>query len=412
MKENETNSNNKNLENKESTNNNNNNEAKIFSEQNNESNKNININLKAEQNKNDSSIEDINLDDLDKEEQEEEKEQENIKEENINENLNKIKEIKNDIINNNNNNNDINKKEEEDKEKEIDENIEVVEENKNDIENQEVKYGFNGEKTASNDQINSAQAQTQNERYSLEENIYDNLRLTKSLGGEYLHQNMEKFDIEYMCRCLSLAIMKLLESGKGKQHITDLMDKENEKFEFFNNFFNTNYNIISDFFGRNKNNNETNDNNIENKMSNLEKLEIEQNKVINDNENINLLKHLKKDIDEKLIKDQEIKNKQYKLKNNLADIEKDIKFIDEFFSMNRQRTKNYKGLTDKTKNIMSKELSYINEVDSEANNTKTASMISNIVEKNNNNLSKQSKEEEKKEIENYYYFFLQYYLSY
>ena len=26
-----------------------------------------------------------------------------------------------------------------------------------------------------------------------------------------LHQNMEKFDIEYMCRCLSLAIMKLLE---------------------------------------------------------------------------------------------------------------------------------------------------------------------------------------------------------
>ena len=401
MKENETNSNNKNFENKESTNNNNNNEAKIFSEQNNESNKNININLKAEQNKNDSSIEDINLDDLDKEEQEEEKEQENIKEENINENLNKIKEIKNDIINNNNNNNDINKKEEEDKEKEIDENIEVVDENKNDIENQEVKYGFNGEKTASNDQINSAQAQTQNERYSLEENIYDNLRLTKSLGGEYLHQNMEKFDIEYMCRCLSLAIMKLLESGKGKQHITDLMDKENEKFEFFNNFFNTNYNIISDFFGKNKNNNETNDNNIENKMSNLEKLEIEQNKVINDNENINLLKHLKKDIDEKLIKDQEIKNKQYKLKNNLADIEKDIKFIDEFFSMNRQRTKNYKGLTDKTKNIMSKELSYINEVDSEANNTKTASMISNIVEKNNNNLSKQSKEEEKKEIENY-----------
>ena len=102
-----------------------------------------------------------------------------------------------------------------------------------------------------------------------------------------------------------------------------------------------------------------------------------------------------------MIKDQEIKNKQYKLKNNLADIEKDIKFIDEFFSMNRQRTKNYKGLTDKTKNIMSKELSYINEVDSEANNTKTASMISNIVEKNNNNLSKQSKEEEKKEIENY-----------
>ena len=37
-----------------------------------------------------------------------------------------------------------------------------------------------------------------------------------------------------------------------------------------------------------------------------------------------MVNNLKKDIDEKLIKDQEIKNKQYKLKNNLADIEKDI----------------------------------------------------------------------------------------
>ena len=111
-----------------------------------------------------------------------------------------------------------------------------------------------------------------------------------------------------------------------------------------------------------------------------------------------ILKHLKKDIDDKLIKEQEIKNKQYKLKNNLADIEKDIKFIDEFFSMNRQRTKNYKGLTEKTKNIMCKELSYINEVDSEINNTKTNSMISNNLEKNN--ISKHSiKEEEKKEVE-------------
>ena len=47
---------------------------------------------------------------------------------------------------------------------------------------------------------------------------------------------------------------------------------------------------------------------------------------------------------------------------------------------------------------MCKELSYINEVDSEINNTKTNSMISNNLEKNN--ISKQSvKEEEKKEVE-------------
>ena len=282
----------------------------------------------------------------------------------------------------------------------IDENIEIIEENKKEQENQEIKYGFNGEKSAPSEEPNSQpQAQTQNERYSLEENIYDNLRLTKSGGEEYLHQNMEKFDIEYMCRCLSLAIMKLLESSKGKQHITDIMDKDNEKFEFFNNFFNNNYNLISDFFGKNKNNNDNI--NIDNKISNLEKLELQENKLIDNNDDINFLKHLKKGIDEQLIKEQEIKDRQFKLKNNLADIEKDIKFIDEFFSINRQRTKNYKGLTEKTKNIMCKELSYINEVDSEANNTKTNSMISNI-NNEKNNISKHDKEEEKKDMEENY----------
>ena len=234
----------------------------------------------------------------------------------------------------------------------------------------------------------------------MEENIYDNLRLTKSLGEEYLHQNMDKFDIEYMCRCLSLAIMKLLESSKGKQHITDLMEKDNEKFEFFNNCMNSNFNIITDFFGKKNNseintqNNNENNNNTENKISNLDKLELQENKSINDNEDINFLKHIKKDIDEKLIQEQEIKNRQCKLKNNLVDIEKDIKFIDEFFSIGRKRSKNYKGLTEKTKNIMSKELSYINEVDSEINNTKTNSIISN----ERHNLSKQSNENEKDTI--------------
>ena len=387
---------------KETTNDNisNNNNAKIFSEneQNNDSNSNIdtnNINKKAEENKNDSSIEDINLDDLDKEE--------NIKEE-----IKEIKKQKSDtnIIPNpqeiKNNNKDIQLQKEQVKEKQmdIDENIEIIEENKKEQENQEIKYGFNGEKSAPSEEPNSQpQAQTQNERYSLEENIYDNLRLTKSGGEEYLHQNMEKFDIEYMCRCLSLAIMKLLESSKGKQHITDIMDKDNEKFEFFNNFFNNNYNLISDFFGKNKNNNDNI--NIDNKISNLEKLELQENKLIDNNDDINFLKHLKKGIDEQLIKEQEIKDRQFKLKNNLADIEKDIKFIDEFFSINRQRTKNYKGLTEKTKNIMCKELSYINEVDSEANNTKTNSMISNI-NNEKNNISKHDKEEEKKDMEENY----------
>ena len=394
---------NKNLTKKESTKDNNNNKAKILSEneQNNDSNSNLNtnnINQKAEENKKDSSIEDINLDDLDKEEENTKEEKEdNINQKpevNINNSPQEIKEIKKDI------------QPEKEKEKEIpvdiDENIEIIEENKNETENQEIKYGFNGEKEVASEENNKLKTQGQNERYSLEENIYDNLRLTKSGGEEYLYQNMEKFDIEYMCRCLSLAIMKLLESSKGKQHITDLMDKENEKFEFFNNFFNSNYNIISDFFGKNANTDNNKDNNIDNKMSNLEKLEQQENKPINnDNEDINFLKHLKKNIDEKLIKEQEIKDRQFKLKNNLADIEKDIRFIDEFFSINRQRPKNYKGLTEKTKNIMCKDLSYINEVDSEANNTKTNSMISNI-NNEKNNISKQNIEEEKKDAEENY----------
>ena len=190
---------------------------------------------------------------------------------------------------------------------------------------------------------------------------------------------MEKFDIEYMCRCLSLAIMKLLESSKGKQHITDIMEKENEKFEFFNNLFNSNMNIISDFFGKNKDNNQN-----DQKLSNLEQLEINENKTIDDNNDITFLKHIKKDIDNKLLKEQEIKDKQFKLKNNLADIEKDIKFIDEFFSMGRKKVKNYQNISEKSKNILNKELSYINEVDSENNNTnKTNSTIGNMNDKNN-----------------------------
>lgn len=66
----------------------------------------------------------------------------------------------------------------ESKDKDIDENIEIIEDKKEDSE-PEIKYGFNGEKT----DINNKPQQPQNERYSLEENIYDNLRLTKSSGG-------------------------------------------------------------------------------------------------------------------------------------------------------------------------------------------------------------------------------------
>ena len=335
-----------------------------------------NINKKAEI-KNDSFIEDIILDDDNVNKEDNKKEVVEKKNENIQDNKNEEikKEANVPMTNNILNNNAQNLKES--KDKDIDENIEIIEDKKEDPE-PEIKYGFNGEKT----DINNKPQQPQNERYSLEENIYDNLRLTKSSGGDYLHQNMEKFDIEYMCRCLSLAIMKLLESGKGKQHITDIMEKENEKFEFFNNLFNSNMDIISEFFDKNKDG-QNNDITAQ-KISNLEKLELKENKTVDDNNDITFLKHIKKDIDDKLLKDQEIKNKQFKLKSNLADIEKDIKFIDEFFSMGRKRVKNYQNISEKSKNILNKELSYINEVDSEINNTnKTNSIISNNNDKNN-----------------------------
>ena len=61
-------------------------------------------------------------------------------------------------------------------------------------------------------------------QFSKEQDFYDTLRLNKSADGEYLRQNMEQFDIEYMCRCLGLAIMKHIEEAKDKQHITDLID--------------------------------------------------------------------------------------------------------------------------------------------------------------------------------------------
>ena len=44
--------------------------------------------------------------------------------------------------------------------------------------------------------------------------------------------------------------------------------------------------------------------------------------------------------------------------------ERDIKFIDEFFSM-KKPVRNYQNVSEKSKNILCKELSYIGEVDSE-----------------------------------------------
>ena len=65
------------------------------------------------------------------------------------------------------------------------------------------------------------------------------------------------------------------------------------------------------------------------------------------NDDINALKHFKKENDEILIKEEEEKEKErvkngkgtVKLRTGLGDIEKDIKFINEFFSMNSKNKK-------------------------------------------------------------------------
>lgn len=83
-----------------------------------------------------------------------------------------------------------------------------------------------------------------------------------------------------------------------------------------------------------------------------------------DDDIISFVHHFKHKSDENLIKDAELKGNKSKLHGNLQEIEKDIKFIDEFFSI-KKAVRNYQNVSEKSKNILCKELSYIGEVDSE-----------------------------------------------
>lgn len=214
------------------------------------------------------------------------------------------------------------------------------------------------------------QSEKEAERYrsnqlSKEQEIYENIRLTKSSEGDYLRQNLDQFDIEYMCRCLGLAIMKHIETGKDKQHITDLMDIK-DNFSFFNSLYNSKMDFLFNFFSK--------DNNTQ-QMSNLDRLDLEEHEK-QKKETISFVSHFKQKKDEELLKQTEEKEK-IKFHSNYGDIEKDIKFIDEFFSISNRKVKNYQNLSEKTKNILNKELSYINEVDSEIMNSKLNSSSNN-----------------------------------
>ena len=316
---------------------------------------------------------------------EEEIKNEEIKnEEIINENIEKDENPKNQIQNLNEENNK-NTELEYIKDEEIEENIEKK---TNEIPKR-AKYSLNEnyEREIKNENIE--------EKYTKEQQIYDNIRLTKSSEGDYIHQNTEQFDIEYMCRCLGLAIMKHLENGKGKQHICDLMNLK-ENFSFFNSLYNSNMDFLFNFFDKNKNFSEE-------EISNLDKLE---NKLNNENKNyinnidklfindkpISYVHHFKTKNDDELIKE----SNKSKL-HGIQEIEKDIKFIDEFFSMGKKQMKNYQNISEKSKNVLIKDLSYIGEVDSELQYSKINGSKINASNINTNKNEESKNEDNKKE---------------
>ena len=259
---------------------------------------------------------------------------------------------------------------------------------------------------------------------NLEDMIYESLRINRSFS-ENKTENIYYFDLEYMCRCLGLCLAILIETSKESPHITEInleaLSASEIKYFFFNDVYNENINFLFDLFDK-----EVNTNINMEQISPLDKLESFL--ASNNNENINLdvnyLKHIRKEKDEALIKAEEEKEKEklkeneeeqkmnnlnpnqnmafskdgFKIRTGFGDIERDIRFIDEFFSINnrkKKKAKNYNFISDKSKNILCKELSYINEIDSELNGTN--SNINNTNLNNNSNSNNNINEKNFKE---------------
>ena len=220
------------------------------------------------------------------------------------------------------------------------------------------------------------------------------------MDAENINKDTLKFDIEFMCRCLGLALMKHIEQGKEKQHITELYSQDqNLKFYFYNSGFNKNKKLLTDFFKVNNDNNKLGDLKL---TSILEKYCLENDDI--DNDDIDFIKHIKKTGDEKIIQKDDIHEETFKLRNGLADYENEMKFIGDFFSYPRKKSKNYQDVSENTKKILCKDLSYIKEMDSEMNktgnsnnNTINNKSRSNISKSNNN--SKINKNENNSEYD-------------
>ena len=258
---------------------------------------------------------------------------------------------------------------------------------------------------------------------NLEDMIYDSLRLNRSFS-ENKTENIYLFDLEFLCRCLGLCLSILIETSKESPHITEInleaLSASEIKYFFFNDVFNDNINFLFDVFDK-----EVNTDINGEQISPLDKLEsfLSLNNKENINFDISYLKHIRKEKDEPLIKTEEEKennilnNEEQKINNNInqngvlgnkegikirtgfGDIERDIRFIDEFFSMNnrkKKKAKNYNFISDMSKNILCKELSYINEIDSELNGTNSNinnTNLNNNSNSNNNINDKNMKEE-------------------
>ena len=230
-------------------------------------------------------------------------------------------------------------------------------------------------------------------KYNYEQNLYETLRLNKSFDEENRNKETIKFDIEFICRCFGLALMKLIEQSQEKEHITELYDdnEQNNKliFPFFNDEYNNNISLLEDFFKIDKNNNNEKLLGNMNILSVLEQLDRNKNEINNDD--ISLVKHIKKENDENyIIKEEDnIQEETFKLKNDLLDMDKELKFLGHYFSYRRGKTKDYQGLSENTKKILGKDLSYIKEIDSEINRTgsKVANNSESNLSKSNNNNS-------------------------
>ena len=244
-----------------------------------------------------------------------------------------------------------------------------------------------------------------NKKYNLEQNIYETLRLNKSYDEENNQKETVKYDIEFICRCLGLALMKLIEQGQEREHITELFDENNKKnnkynFYFLNEEFNNNINLLEEFF------NELNskDNNDKNKILGdfnllpiIEKLELKNGEITNDS--INMLNHIKKTGEEKYIIKED--NNIDKLKNDLFDIDKELKIFGNYYTYKRAK-KDYQGLSENTKKILGKDLSYIKEIDSEINHTGSKGNNSNLnlskSKANNNSIDSKDNQENMNKI--------------